>query len=89
MALFVLMFMKANQPPLTQEEVRGEQIILSYIESRQLNIRQGTDTYQKMLKGILLGEYPDLTGEGSLYATTPADRDAVITFAAGHMKAGK
>jgi hypothetical protein len=88
LALIAFLSLKANPTPLTQEEVRGEQIILAYIEARHLNIRPGRDEYQKMMKGILLGEYPDLTGKASIYATTPADRDAVIDYAATHMRAG-
>ena len=88
LGLFTFLSLKANPNPLTQAELRGEQVILAYIEAKQLNIRPKTYEYRKMMKGILLGEYPDLTGETSSFAKTLVERDAVISYAATHLNTG-
>jgi len=87
--IFLTFFLtKANQAPQTPAEQRSEQIILAYIKEKNLNINLGTEEFMKMMKGILLGEYPDLTGENSPFVKTASDRDNVIEYAATHMKGG-
>ena len=86
--LLTLFLTKSNQPPQTSAQQRGEQIILAYIKEKNLNINLGTEEFMKMMKGILLGDYPDLTGENSPFVKTISDRDNVIEYAATHLKGG-
>jgi hypothetical protein len=72
----------------TQTEERAEQIILEYIEAKGLDIQPGTEEYRLLMKGILLGEHPDLTGENSVYTRNEAERDYIIDYAARHVDLG-
>ena len=76
------------QKPQTQAEQLAEQIILSYIEAKGLDIQPGTEEYAQLMKGILLGEHPDLTGEDSKFIKSDVERDYVIDYAASHINAG-
>lgn len=69
----------------TQSEQRAEQIILGYIEAKGLNIQRGTEEYTQLMKGILLGEHPDLTGENSRFIRDEIERDYIIDYAARHL----
>ena len=80
--LFTLFMITTYPTQPTQSEHRAEQIILSYISEKNLNIKPGTNDYRKMMKGILLGEYPDLTSENSLFVKNASDRDDIISYAA-------
>jgi hypothetical protein len=68
-----------------QSDQNAERIILAYIDTNGLNISPGTKDYQKFMKGILLGEYPDLTGKDSIYATTDEELKNIIAYAVKHM----
>jgi hypothetical protein len=83
--LFVLWQFNFNQNQLSPAEQHAEQIILAYIDARQLNIQLGTLEYKRMMKGILLGEYPDLTGKNSTFVESAVERDAILDYAATHM----
>jgi len=72
----------------TQAEQIAEQIILSYIEAKGLDIHPDTEEYANLMKGILLGEHPDLTGETSIFVKSDIERDYVIDYAAAHMNTG-
>jgi hypothetical protein len=41
----------------------AEKMIISYIEAKGLNIEPGTEEYTALMKALLLGEPPELTGE--------------------------
>jgi hypothetical protein len=83
--LFVVVQRGVPPTKQTQAEQIAEQIILSYIEAKGLDIHPGTEEYASLMKGILLGEHPDLTGEDSIFVTSEIERDYVIDYAAAHM----
>jgi len=86
-AILLVLFLKNRQqlPVTTEEDKRAEQIILSYIEAKGLNIEPGTEEYTALMKGILLGEHPELTGENSVFVTSDEERDLILNYAAAHM----
>ncbi len=69
LVLFALSSLIIAQVVLAQQdgETPAEQIVLAYIKARGLNIQPATEEYSKLMKGILLGEQPDLTGEDSVF----------------------
>jgi hypothetical protein len=83
--LFVVLRRGVHPTNQTQAEQIAEQIILSYIEAKGLDIHPGTEEYANLMKGILLGEHPDLTGKDSIFVTSDIERDYVIDYAAVHM----
>lgn len=72
----------------TQSEQRAEQIILEYIEAKELDIQPGTKEYRMLMKGILLGEHPDLTGANSVFIRNEAERGYIIEYAARYADLG-
>lgn len=81
----VLLFLFALRPRKSPEEQRAEEIILAYIAEKGLNIRPGTEKYAQFMKGILLGEHPDLTGKDSVFIESPEELDYIINYATQHM----
>ncbi len=69
---------------VTQAEI--EQIILSYIKTYNLNIVPETREYALFMKGILLGEYPELSFGNSVFVKSEETRVAVLDYAWDHMK---
>ncbi len=53
-----------------------------------MDIQPGTEEYRLLMRGILLGEHPDLTGENSVFIRNEAERDYIIDYAARHMDLG-
>ncbi len=47
------------------EDTRVEQIIQSFMDSQGMDIKPWTDEYKVFMGGIVLSEYPELTGEDS------------------------
>lgn len=84
----VILLLVTQRTHKTQSEQRAEQIILEYIEAKGLDIQPGTEEYRLLMKGILLGEHPDLTGENSVFTRNEAERDYIIDYAARHADLG-
>ncbi len=61
---------------------QSERIILTFIEAKSLDIQPDTEAYTRLMKGILLGEYPELTDTNSTFAPTALDRKYLIDHAA-------
>ncbi len=85
--LFIAIMPLLVQSVFAQEnkKIWAEQIILSYIEAKGLDIHPSTEEYANLMKGILLGEHPDLTGKDSIFVTSDLERDYVIDYAAALM----
>lgn len=66
-------------------EVPAERIIQSYMKANDIHFRSGTDEYGRFMKGILLGEYPDLTGKNSRYIHNSEELGGVLKYAGTHM----
>jgi hypothetical protein len=81
----VLWFTNEQKPKLTPDEIEAEKIILSYIESRNLNIEPGNKEYISFMRDLLLDGYPELTGEDPIYGDDPKLRDAIISYAGKHL----
>jgi hypothetical protein len=61
---------------------QAEKIILAFIEAKGLDIQPDTEAYTRLMKGILLGEYPELTEGNSNFASKESDRKYLIDYAA-------
>jgi len=85
--LFLIMASAIAQVIFTQADsgADAEKMIISYIEAKGLNIEPGTEEYTALMKGILLGEHPELTGENSTFASSAAERNQILSYAATHM----
>lgn len=71
--------------PQYDQGAEAERLIQSYIESRNLSIETDTDEYSALMKGILLGEHPELTGQKSSMVTNDLTRNQILSYAAAHM----
>lgn len=67
-----------------QKEPSGKQIIDSFIKAKGMDIQLGTDEYKRTMKGILLGEYPELTGKGSSFIRSTEELGLVLAYAGEH-----
>jgi hypothetical protein len=61
---------------------QSEKIILAFIEAKGLDVQPHTEAYTRLMKGILLGEYPELTNENSTFVSKETDRKYLIDYAA-------
>lgn len=69
----------------TPEDQRAERIILSYLVEKGIHARPGTRAYSQFMKGILLGEYPELTDLSFGYLENSKDVDFILDFAVRNM----
>jgi len=72
------LFINNNENP---QNSRAEQIISKYISEKNLNIKVGSNEYIEMMKGIMLGEYPELTKLPSSYVENEDEIRYVINYA--------
>jgi len=84
----VILLLATPRTRKTQSEQRAEHIILEYIEAKGLDIQPGTEEYRLLMKRILLGEHPDLTGENSVFIRNEDERHYIIDYAARHADLG-
>jgi len=63
-------------------EVRAKQIILTYIEAKELNIHPGENEYNIFLRGILLGDPPELTSAPSAFVKNSTEEQYIMEYAA-------
>ena len=75
--------------PKTPEERWAEQTILNYIELKELNIVYCTTRYNALLKGILLGDIPELTQPPSVFIKNDAEGQHIIKYAAQNFRLSK
>lgn len=66
----------------TEQEIKAEKIIFSYIREHNLNIELGSKEYYQLMKGILLGEHPELTSKDSAFISNEEDRNVILDYAA-------
>jgi hypothetical protein len=73
----------------TDYEVRPAwQIVQRFMQANGLNALPGTRAYGQLMKGILLGEYPELTGPQPTLVHNQAELDSVLAYAGQHMQDG-
>lgn len=65
-------------------DASGEEIIHSFMESRGIDIRPGTKEYTRYMRGILLGEFPELTGRNSAFVENEEELSTVLEYAGEH-----
>ena len=46
-----------------------------------MDIKPGTDEYKIFMRSILWGEYPELTGEGSIFVNKQEEIDDIFDYA--------
>lgn len=61
------------------------QIIDTFISEKGLAVQKNTKEYQELMKSILLGDYPELTGEGSKYINGQQELDLILEYATKQM----
>ncbi len=68
--------------PKTSEERWAEQTIRAYIDTTQLEIAYCSVRYNTFLKGILLGDVPELTNPPSAFIKNGAESQIILEYAA-------
>jgi len=68
----------------TPEEKWAEETILAYLEAKGLDIRPGTDEYNNFLKGITLGQVPELTKPPSAFVKNATEAYYIERYAIDH-----
>lgn len=75
--------------PCSHYQVRpARQIIQDFFRAKGISARPGTRAYGSIMKGILLGEYPELTGPQPRLVRNQAELDSVLAYAGQHMQDG-
>ncbi|MBU2706153.1 amidase domain-containing protein [Zooshikella marina] len=71
----------SSQP--VDHNLLGRDIVESFMLSKGVSFNKQTDNkrYMTFMRGILLGEYPELTGLNSVYVKSQVELNAVIKFA--------
>jgi hypothetical protein len=70
------------------EDAPGKRIIHAFMDAEGMNVRSGTKEYSRFMKGILLGEYPELTGKDSVFIKNEQELSYVLKYASRHMYSG-
>jgi hypothetical protein len=65
----------------TKQEKRANQIINSFMESKGIQAEPGSEEYRIIMRKIIWGEYPELTGEDSKFIENPDELDCVFDYA--------
>ena len=71
-----------NKP--TKREIQAKQIIQELMDSQGMDIKPGTEEYSIFMRGIVWGEYPELTGNASEFIKNREALDAVLDYAWKH-----
>ncbi|MCA9938586.1 MAG: amidase domain-containing protein [Anaerolineales bacterium] len=71
--------------PQVSGATKAEQIISAFVTDNQLGVEKNTPEYLEFMKGILLGDYPELTGENSEYIHGQKELDLILEYATGEM----
>lgn len=66
----------------TQEEKWAEKTILTYIEAKELNFHLCSINYNIFLRGILLGDVPELTKAPSTFVKNEVETQYILEYAA-------
>ena len=75
--------------PKTYEERWAEQTILAYIDTKQSNITYCSVQYNQFLKGILLGDVPELTKPPSAFIKNDVESQIILEYAAQNFRLPK
>lgn len=76
--VFGVIYWYQNKP--TEQEIIAEQIIHSFMIAKEMDFQQNSQEYKIFMRGIVWGEYPELTGEDSIFINSPYELDAVYAY---------
>lgn len=62
-------------------EKTGEKIVDSFAKEIGITTKKNTEEYMQFMLGIMMGEYPELTGIGSKYVSDQSDLDLILKYA--------
>lgn len=65
----------------TVQERRASQIVNSFMESKGIHAKPGTQEYKIIMRKIVWGEYPELNGDNSKFIQNPNEIDHVLEYA--------
>ena len=82
--IIALFFVQWIRTKPTEQEVWAEETILLFMEAKGREIKPSTDEYMRFMRGILLGEYPELTGVNSEYIEGQDELDYILMYAWKH-----
>jgi hypothetical protein len=80
--IVTFLYISTRENRETEGDKQAKQIISDFIRSKKLDIQPNTEEYSRLMKGILLGEYPELTGRNSAFVKNQEEIDLIIGFAA-------
>lgn len=63
------------------DEAQAEQIIQAFMDSEGMDIKSGTADYTIFMRKIIWGEYPELTGNPSVFVKNQDELDYVLDYA--------
>ena len=66
----------------------GHQIVNAFLQEKGLDTRPGTRDYGRLMKNILLGAYPELTGPQATLVWNQAELERVLEYAGQHAQDG-
>lgn len=66
----------------------GQQIVKAFLQAKGLDVRPGTRDYGRLMKGILLGGYPELTGPQATLVRNRVELESVLEYVAQHARDG-
>ncbi len=62
----------------------AEQIILAFMDAKGIDIQPNTKEYTAFMRGIIWGEYPEITGDNSGFIKNQEELDSVFDYAWEH-----
>lgn len=65
----------------SKEEIRAKEIIQSFKNVYEIDIKTGTDENKTFMRKIVWGEYPELTGARSIFINSPDELIYVYNYA--------
>ncbi|MBU2713424.1 amidase domain-containing protein [Zooshikella harenae] len=81
--IFVSLLANADSSQRVDHNLVGRDIVETFMLSKGISLDEQIDNkrYVTFMRGILLGEYPELTGPHSVYVKSQAELNAVIKYA--------
>lgn len=71
---------------IVENKTEAEEIIDAFVEDNNINVVKNSESYINFIRGILLGDYPELTGEDSNYIHGQEDLDMLLEYATSQME---
>ena len=78
-SIFGVIYWYQNRP--TEQEIIAEQIIHSFMIAKEMDLQQNSRKHKIFMRGIVWGEYPELTGVDSIFINSQYELDAIYAYA--------